>query len=219
MERSGATRTELLAVGARAALAERGRDLLVDKRNQLMKEFRRTADRAMAGADALEQAAAEASLRLGTAEALDGPESVRSAALVTTGEVPVTTHMVSIMGVPVPDIERGQVGRPRTGRGYSLLATSARIDDAADAFENEIDLLLDVATREIRLRRLAEEIGRTSRRVNALEHVVIPDLRRRQRRIRLVLDEREREEHFRLRRAKAHRPRSRRVLVSVGGAS
>ena len=218
MERSGATRTELLAVGARATLAERGRDLLVDKRNQLMKEFRRTADRAMADADALEHAAAEASIRLATAEALDGPESVRSAALVSTGDVPVTTRTLSIMGVRVPDIERGQVGRSRTERGYSLLGTSARIDDAADAFEDELDLLLDVAAREIRLRRLAEEIGRTTRRVNALEHVVIPELRRRQRRIRLVLDEREREEHFRLRRAKPRHVRARRTQEPVGGA-
>lgn len=52
-------------------------------------------------------------------------------------------------------------------RGYSLVGTSARIDRVAERFEEEIELVLEVAAHELRLRRLAEEIQRTSRRVNA----------------------------------------------------
>jgi len=202
VEHVSATRMELLATTDQIELAEQGRDLLVDKRNQLMKAFRSEADVVLAGTQRLEEAAAEAGRRLGWAEAVDGPEAVASAALVAGGEVMLEAEVVSIMGVRVPRIDAPHLGRAADARGFSLAATSPAIDAAADAYENELDVLLDVAAREVRIRRLAQEIGRTTRRVNALEHVLIPRLQQRFRRIRMVLDEREREDHFRLRRVK-----------------
>ena len=205
MEQVSATRTELLATRARIGLATQGRDLLVDKRNQLMREFHRSAGAVLAGSDELERAAADAARRLSWAEALDGPEQVRSASLAAGGDVFLETGVVNVMGVKVPVIERRAVGRPLTGRGYGLSSTDARVDGVADAFEAELDLLVDLAAGELRVRRLAREIGATTRRVNALEQVLIPRLRHQQRRIALVLEEREREDHFRLGRAKQHR--------------
>ncbi len=205
MEQVSATRTELLATRARTRLATQGRDLLVDKRNQLMREFHASAGAVLAGSDELERAAAEATLRLSWAEALDGPEPVSSASLAAAGEVFLDTGVVTVMGVQIPVIERKAVGRPRTGRGYALSATDPRIDAVADAYEDELDLLVDLAAGELRVRRLAREIGATTRRVNALEQVLIPRLRAVQRRISLVLEEREREDHFRLGRAKRRR--------------
>ena len=69
----------------------------------------------------------------------------------------------------------------------------------------------DVAAAELSLRRLAEEISRTTRRVNALEHVVVPRLERERDAIAMVLAERELEDRVRLRRARAagHRRRAR----------
>ena len=202
VEHVSATRMELLATGGQIELAEQGRDLLVDKRNQLMKAFRSEADVVLAGSERLEEAAAEAGRRLGWAEAVDGPEAVASAALAAGGEVTLEAEVASIMGVRVPKIDAPHLGRAADARGFSLTATSPAIDAAADAYEDELDALLDVAAREVRIRRLAQEIGRTTRRVNALEHVLIPRLQLRFRRIRMVLDEREREDHFRLRRVK-----------------
>jgi V/A-type H+-transporting ATPase subunit D len=66
-----------------------------------------------------------------------------------------------------------------------------------------LELVVHVAADELRLRRLAAEIGTTTRRVNALDHVLIPALEERYRQVRATLDEREREDHFRLRRVKA----------------
>jgi V/A-type H+-transporting ATPase subunit D len=90
-----------------------------------------------------------------------------------------------------------------TRRGYSLAATSSRVDWIAELHERLLDELLDAVGVELSMRRLAEEIQRTARRVNALEHVVIPRLEDERRYIALVLDEREREDRTRLRRAKA----------------
>jgi V/A-type H+-transporting ATPase subunit D len=83
------------------------------------------------------------------------------------------------------------------------VATTPRIDVAAASFERLLDLLLDVAAAELSLRRLAGEISRTTRRVNALEHIVVPRLERERDAIEMVLAERELEDRVRLRRARA----------------
>lgn len=197
------TRMELLARRAQIELAVQGRDLLKEKRNALMKELRKVADVVLLGSDALEQAAAESRRTLSLAEALDGPEAVRSAALAASGEIFIQAGGVKVMGVAVPEIEHQPVARALTERGYSLSGTSVRIDAVAASFEDQLDLLLDLATSELRLRRLAEEVGKTTRRVNALEHVLIPRLQRQRDVIQMVLEEREREDHFRLKRVKA----------------
>lgn len=170
-----------------------------------MTEFRATARTVLSGGEALEAASAAARRALDRAEARDGPDAVASAALAAGGDVLVQADVRSIMGVRVPQIDYRPVGRPLTTRGYSLAGSTPRIDAVAERFEAEIDLVLQVAAGEVRLRRLAAEIATTTRRVNALEHVVIPQLISDRNRIQRILDEREREDHFRLRRIQARR--------------
>jgi len=203
----GATRSELLARRARIRLATRG--LLEQKRDQLMVAFREAAALASSTGEALAQAARNARRALTRAEVEDGPEAVRSAALSTRAEIPVDVRAVTVMGVRVAEIEDVTIRHPLTRRGYGLPGTSARIDAAASAFEDELEQLLALATVELRLRRLADEIGRTTRRVNALERVVLPRLEGQARRIASTLDEREREDGFRRRRLAARKRRRR----------
>jgi V/A-type H+-transporting ATPase subunit D len=205
VDEGGATRTELLARRAQITLAEHGRDLLEDKREQLMAEFRATARNVLAGSDALQAAGAAARVALDRARSRDGPHAVVSASFAATGHVEVEARVETIMGVRVPHIEHRPVGRSLLARGYSLAATTPRIDDAAERFEAEVDLVLQVAAGEVRLRRLAAEIAATTRRANALEHVVIPRLISSRNRIQRALEEREREDHFRLKRVQMRR--------------
>ena len=79
------------------------------------------------------------------------------------------------------------------------------VDIHGDAFERQLERLLDLAAVELTLRRLAEEISSTTRRVSALENVVIPRLEGERDFIALVLDERELEDRVRLMRAKSMR--------------
>jgi V/A-type H+-transporting ATPase subunit D len=102
------------------------------------------------------------------------------------------------MGIRVPHIEQKRVSRPVMGRGYSIVGTSLTIDEAASAFEMEVDSIIQLAESELRLTRLASEIQRTSRRLNALDHLLIPRLEAERDSIQLALDERERSDHFRL---------------------
>jgi len=107
-----------------------------------------------------------------------------------------------VMGVPVPKFERKNFSRSLKERGYSLVGTSARIDEVARRFEEELNVVVEVAAHEATLRGLAAEIQRTSRRVNAIENVTLPCLLAQCRTIQMTLEEREREDHFRLKRVK-----------------
>jgi len=198
-----ATRTELLARRARVDLATRGRDLLKDKRAALMKEFGHLSASVVEVVEELGRHAAESRRALVDAVSADGAETVGSAALAASGEVATRLSARSVAGVRVVDLEHEPVVRPRTGRGYDLLTSTPHTDAAAAGFERQLDRLLDVAATELSLRRLAAEITRTTRRVNALEHVVIPRLESERDAIQAVLDERELEDRVRLRRARA----------------
>jgi V/A-type H+-transporting ATPase subunit D len=198
MAQISVTRMELLARQSQIILAKQGRDLLEQKRTALMREFLRVADTVMEHSDALQQAAANAQQALAWAEAIAGSEAVRSAALATRDELPLQVGSVSVMGTRVPQIEQKRVARSIVGRGYSIVGTSLAIDEAAEAFEIEVDVILKLAETELRLTRLASEIQRTSRRLNALDHLLIPRLEEERDFIQNALDERERSDHSRL---------------------
>jgi V/A-type H+-transporting ATPase subunit D len=205
MERVKATRSELLALRSQTAMAIRGRDVLREKREQLMKELRETGDDILTSSDALDAAVGHGRRALARAEALDGPESLRSVAVVSHRRLRMTTRTSTVMGVRIVEILADPAGRGRTDRGYSMTATSPRVDDVADRFESVVDQFLEYARYELRLRHLVEEVRTTTRRVNALETVVIPRLERDCAVIRTVLDERERQDRFRLKRCSAKR--------------
>jgi len=206
VEQVAATRSQLLALRSRLGLARRGRDLLEEKRNQLMAEFRRAAAQVLAETGELDAAAAEARHALAVAEVVDGPEAVRSAGLATRAHLPLTARPVTVTGVRIAEIEFPPVGLPRFHRGYSASGSSPNIDRVAEMYEAQLEMVLRIAAYEVRLRRLSEEIGTTTRRVNALETVVIPQLASEIRLIHSRLEERERQDRFRLKRFKDRRP-------------
>ena len=193
-----ATRMELLAREAQIALARQGRDLLEQKRTALMKELLRIADTVMERSEELHHSAATASQALARAEAIAGLEAVRSAALAARAELSLDVRTTLVMGIKVPYVEQKRVSRSALGRGYSIVGVSLTIDEAAAAFEAEVDCIIRLAESELRLRRLADEIQNTSRRLNALDNLLIPRLEGERAFIQMALDERERADHFRL---------------------
>jgi V/A-type H+-transporting ATPase subunit D len=209
MSNVSVTRMDLLARKAQIALASQGRDLLEQKRTALLKEFLRTADSALERSDALQQTAASARLCLARAETMAGAESVRSAALASRSEFRLDVTTASVMGVRVPHFEQKKASRSLLARGYSIVGTSITIDEAASAFEREVEAIIQLAETELRLTRLGDEIQRTSRRLNALDQFLIPRLKAERDFIQMVLDERERADHFRLKLVKRSLERKR----------
>ncbi len=198
MQKVTVTRMELLARKEQIALAGQGLEMLRQKRAALLSELMRVAELVLAESDALQAAASMARRALIRAEARAGSAAVHSAALASRGELSIDVRSANVMGVKVPVIEQRRISRSVLGRGYAITGTSTTIDEAASAFEREIDSLLELAESELRLKRLADEIKRTSRRANALEHVVLPQLEAEKRAIEMALDERERADHFRM---------------------
>jgi V/A-type H+/Na+-transporting ATPase subunit D len=205
------TRMELLARKAQIALAEQGRDMLEQKRTALMKEFMRIANTVLEHSDMLQEAASAARQALGRADAVAGTQAVRSAALASQAELHLEVSTASVMGVKVPRIEQKRVSRPILGRGYSIVGTSTTIDEAAAALEVQVNAIIRLAESELRLTRLASEIQRTSRRLNALDHLLIPRLEAECDYIQITLSEHERSDHFRLKLVKRSLERKRSI--------
>jgi V/A-type H+-transporting ATPase subunit D len=201
VEQVTATRSELLARRARLDLARRGRVLLEEKRDQLMSEFRKAAVVVLEEAVELDEMSADARHALAFAEVAETPELVRSAAEAAQREIRLTARPNVVAGVHIADIDFEPVGRGRFARGLSAGGAS-HIDQAADEYEAVVEQLLRMAAYEVRLRRLSEEIGTTNRRVNALATFVIPQLEQETSLILSRLEERERQEIYRLKRIK-----------------
>jgi V/A-type H+/Na+-transporting ATPase subunit D len=191
------TRMELLARKAQIVLARQGRELLEQKRSALFKEFLSTADIALVHSEALQQAAMDAHQALARADSFAGSEMIRSAALAARSELSLEVTSASVMGVKVPHIEQKRVERSMMGRGYSIVGTSTTIDEMAAVFEAEVQAIIQMAETELRLMRLGAEIQSTSRRLNALDNLLIPRLETERDFIQMALDERERADHFR----------------------
>ncbi len=203
MEQVKPTRMELMKIKAQIKLAEQGRDLLREKMDALIQEFFKILSTVSDSREELDQLSRAADLALLLAEATDDPVALRSAGYATRRAITVDISGKNIMGVPVPVIEKKRISMSLLERGYGVIATSARIDETAERYEAEIDLLIKLAETETAMRRLGSEIQMNRRRVNALEQILIPDLRAQAKYIKNAIDEREREDLFRLKKVKS----------------
>jgi V/A-type H+-transporting ATPase subunit D len=203
MEQVKPTRMELMKKKAQIKLAEQGRDLLREKMDALIQEFFKILSSVSDSRDELEQISRAADLALMIAAATDDPVTLRSASFATRRSITVGISGKNIMGVPVPVIEKKRVSKSMLERGYGIIATSARIDETAERYEVELDLLIKLAETETAMRRLGAEIQMNRRRVNALEQILIPELKSQAKYIKNAIEEREREDLFRLKKVKS----------------
>lgn len=197
------TRMELLKLKRRIKLASKGHKLLKEKQDALIMEFFTIYDEALSLRRELNQKMVEAFDALRMAEIDVGVSRIREIALGVTPNKEVEIRKRNIMGVPVPLIEAESFRRSIEDRGYSFVSTSPSVDTAAQKFEEVLELAIRLAEVEETLKRLAREIEKTKRRVNALEYIIIPRMEVTVKFIEQRLDEIERENFFRLKRIKA----------------
>jgi V/A-type H+/Na+-transporting ATPase subunit D len=203
MEKVNPTRSELLYRRQQIRLAVQGMELLKKKRDALLREFLPIIDETMKLSLRLERATADAQSALALTKAVEGKAVLQSVGFATKGEVLVDIFGTHVMGVPIPVIRKSTAPiKTELTRGYGITGVSARIDNTAAKFEEIIDLMIQSADIETRLRRLGEELQKTNRRVNALENTVVPELQEQVKFIFSALDERAREDHFRLKKVK-----------------
>ena len=202
MEQASPTRTELLARRAQIRLAQAGADLLKGKREALVREFIAGLRRFASEREALTRSMSAAVQSLLRALALDGREAVASVALASRRAIEVELDQKNIWGIRVTEVASDYHARLAGGHRAATIGASARTEDATECFEQALECIIKVAPLDRKMRRLAEEIRKTSRRVNALEQSLLPALREQASAIRTVLDQREREDIFRLKRLK-----------------
>jgi len=208
MEQVSPTRTELLARRAQVRLARHGADLLRGKREAMVREFLARLRDLGEARDAMRRSLVEATRALLEALSVDGEEAVGSAGLAARRAVEVELKERNVWGVRIVDVKSGYAPSVPWDRRYSAAGTSARIDEATAGFEMVLESIIRVAPIERALRRLADEIRKTSRRVNSLEQRLLPALEAEIGVIRQSLDQREREDIFRLKRLKKKGSRS-----------
>jgi len=196
------TRMNLLQRKQQAKIAIQGVDLLKRKRDALVADFFNIVRQSLAARERLTAACQEAYVMLALAKAWEGREALEAAALADRREVLVDIEVRNVWGTKIPEVAMKEVRRTLMGRGHNPATTSARTVESAANFEEVVAAILEVAATEIRLRKIGEEIKKTTRRVNALEQVVIPRLRGEIRFITAVLEQRAREDVFRLKRIK-----------------
>ncbi|MFD1586310.1 V-type ATP synthase subunit D [Halorientalis brevis] len=197
------TRKNLMAIEDRIELSERGHDTLEKKRDGLIMEFQDILDQAQDVRSNLADDYENAQRKINMARAMEGDVAVRGAAAALKEHPELTTESKNIMGVVVPQIESSKVKKSLDERGYGVLGTSARIDEAAEAYEELLESIILAAEVETAMKKMLDEIERTKRRVNALEFKVLPDLKTNQEYIEQKLEEQEREEIFRMKKIKA----------------
>lgn len=197
------TRMELTRLKKKLVTAVRGHKLLKDKRDELMRQFLDLAKENMELRKAVEEGIRKANANFVTAKASMPEEALHTALMAPKQEVYLEAERKNVMSVEIPVFEyRTRTADPNDIYSYGFAFTSVDLDDAVRSLADVLPQMLELAEKEKACQLLAAEIEKTRRRVNALEHVMIPETRESIRYITMKLDENERSSQIRLRKVK-----------------
>lgn len=183
------TRMELIMLKKQIKTAERGWKLLRDKQDGLMKTFMEVIREARELRKEVEEKLSQAFKNFTQASALMYPEMLETALLYPSAKVTLDVEKKNVMSVYIPKFKVEKEGNILN---YGFLQTSGELDMALSLFQEVFELMVKLAGIEKQAERLAEEIEKTRRRVNALEHVRIPNMKETAKFITMKLTEAER---------------------------
>jgi V/A-type H+/Na+-transporting ATPase subunit D len=207
-DRIAPTRAALLGARRRLDRVLKGASLTRRKREALVAELFKLARPAVDVRQQLAQRATAAGEALADALAIHGISGL-SAMSWPQGDPRVSVRPAQVWGLAVSDVtERPTFQRTLDARGLAPGDAGIAAEEAARRYELFVELLIDAAPREQRVRRLSEAVATTSRRLRTLEQRVAPTLESQIVGVRRDLDEREREERLRLQRLVAKRQRA-----------
>ncbi len=167
-----ATRMQLLQLRKKVILAQRGHKLLSQKRDELSRQLVIVSRSIKPLREKVEEEIMETSRRFMIARATMEPEDIHAALDVPTKRFSLALKFASVMSVKVPQFIKQIEGDIIC---YGLDYTSAELDVALKALERSFDSLMELAEKEKQVQLLATELESTRRRVNVLEHVLIPE--------------------------------------------
>lgn len=190
------TRMELNRLKKRLVMAQRGHKLLKDKRDELIRQFMILVRKNKDLREHIEEELSGAFARFLLARAVMPAETLEEALMYPTRVLQLEVERQNIMSVFAPRFKwiEGEASRGEKASiyPYGFVGTSAELDTSIETLSNILDQLMELAEVEKAVQLMAEEIEKTRRRVNALEHVLIPKLEETIKYITMKLDESER---------------------------
>jgi V/A-type H+-transporting ATPase subunit D len=185
------------------ATATRGHKLLKDKRDELMRQFLDLVRENKALREKVEAGIEAANKNFVLAKAATSDQVLNTALLAPKQEVYLETTTRNVMSVEVPVFEtKTRTADTNDIYSYGFAFTSSDLDDAVKSLADLLPDMLRLAEVEKSCQLMAAEIEKTRRRVNALEHVMIPDAQEKIKYITMKLDENERSSQIRLMKVK-----------------
>jgi V/A-type H+-transporting ATPase subunit D len=194
---------ELTRLKRKLVTARRGHKLLKDKRDELMRQFLGEVRNNKELREKVEKGIAASNKNFALARSGMSDEAVRVAFMSPKQEVVLSTATRNVMSVEVPVYTyTTRTSDPNDIYSYGFAFTSSDLDDAVTSLAELLPDMLRLAESEKTCQLLAAEIEKTRRRVNALEHVMIPEMEADIRYISMKLDESERSSQTRLMKVK-----------------
>lgn len=197
------TRMELTKLKKTLITAVRGHKLLKDKRDELMRQFLELAKENMELRLKVEKGISHANKNFVIARAAMNIPEMKLALMMPKQEVSLDITLENIMSVNIPKYEvKTRTKNVNDIYSYGYAFTSGDLDDAVWSLENILDDMIRLAEVEKACQLMSTEIEKTRRRVNALEHVIIPEAQKNIKYISMKLDENERSSQVRLMKVK-----------------
>lgn len=197
------TRMELTKLKKTLITAVRGHKLLKDKRDELMRQFLELAKENMELRLKVEKGISHANKNFVIARAAMNILEMKLALMMPKQEVSLDITLENIMSVNIPKYEvKTRTKNVNDIYSYGYAFTSGDLDDAIWSLENILDDMIRLAEVEKACQLMSTEIEKTRRRVNALEHVIIPEAQKNIKYISMKLDENERSSQVRLMKVK-----------------
>lgn len=197
------TRMELTRLKRKLATASRGHKLLKDKRDELMRRFLELVRENKALRERVEAGIREANQMLVMAGAEMSSQALNVALMAPKQEIYLEAGTKNVMSVDIPVFEyKTRTPDPNDIYSYGFAFTSSDLDMAVKRLADVLPDMLRLAECEKSCQLMAAEIEKTRRRVNALEHVIIPETEESIKYITMKLDENERSTQIRLMKVK-----------------
>ena len=197
------TRMELTKLKKTLITAVRGHKLLKDKRDELMRQFLELAKENMELRLKVEKGISHANKNFVIARAAMNIPEMKLALMMPKQEVSLDITLENILSVTIPKYEvKTRTKNVKDIYSYGYAFTSGDLDDAVWSLENILDDMIRLAEVEKACQLMSTEIEKTRRRVNALEHVIIPEAQKNIKYISMKLDENERSSQVRLMKVK-----------------
>ncbi|MDD5886785.1 MAG: V-type ATP synthase subunit D [Oscillospiraceae bacterium] len=197
------TRMELTNLKNKLTTATRGHKLLKDKRDELMREFIELVRENKELRREVEKEISDANAHMQVARSVMSDEALNTALMLPIQEMQLDIHEKNVMSVNIPVFEtKLKTADENDIYSYGFAFTSSDLDDAVKSLADVMPKLMHLAEVEKSCQLMAAEIEKTRRRVNALEHVLIPNYQDTIRYIRMKLDENERSTTTRLMKVK-----------------